>query len=202
MARASWSVLRTKCTRCKKFTISVVGTNDFDPEQQIILRVYPRGAVRPVAPEVPDRYADSFRTACELLDTSPEASAAFARRCLQGLLRNEGGAEPGRLVDEIDFVVDAGQLPSRLAENLHAVRELGNLGSHETKNKNEHPGEIVPVEPEEAEWTIEVLEGLFDHYFVVPAREKTRRAKLAEKLKAAGRKEIKFEGESAEQPES
>ncbi len=64
------------------------------------------------------------------------------------------------------------------------------------RNKNTSPGEILPVEPEEAEWLIEVLEGPFDHYFVVPEREKSRRAKLAEKLKAAGRQPIGFSDEA------
>jgi Domain of unknown function (DUF4145) len=193
--RVDWTVSTTPCTSCGKLTIDLVSDHVLDTAHARRVRIWPRGSVRPVAPEVPQGYAESFRTACELLDVSPEASAAFSRRCLQALLRREAGAKPGRLVDEIDFVVDNGNLPSRLSENLHVVREIGNLGSHETENKNARPGEIVPVEPAEAEWLVEVLEGLFDHYFVTPERDKSRRATLAKKLKAAGRKPIGFRDE-------
>jgi hypothetical protein len=39
-------------------------------------------------------------------------------------------------------------------------------------------GEVVPVEPHEAEWNLEVLESLFDFYFVQPASAKARREAL------------------------
>jgi len=40
----------------------------------------------------------------------------------------------------------------------------------------------VPVEPGEAEWTLETLERLFDFYFDQPAKTKERREALNKKL--------------------
>jgi hypothetical protein len=51
--------------------------------------------------------------------------------------------------------------------------------------------EIVPVEPGEAEWNLDVLESLFDFYFVAPARTKARRDALNKKLADAGKKPLK-----------
>lgn len=118
-----------------------------------------------------------------VLPDSTNASAAISRRCLQSLLVNEGGAKKGRLIDQIDEVVESKQLRTQLAENLHYVRKVGNLGAHETKN--DHTGEVVDATKEEAEWLIEVLEGLFEHYFVEPEREKKRREKFDSRMQTS-----------------
>jgi len=34
--------------------------------------------------------------------------------------------------------------------------------------KSERPGEVVEVEPGEADWNLDVLEALFNYYFVQP----------------------------------
>jgi hypothetical protein len=46
-------------------------------------------------------------------------------------------------------------------------------------------GEVVDATMAEGEWLIEVLEGLFEHYFVEPAREKKRRDEFDERMQAA-----------------
>ena len=51
-------------------------------------------------------------------------------------------------------------------------------------------GAIVDVEEGEAEWNLDVLESLFDFYFVQPALTAKRKAVLNQKLKEAGKPEI------------
>ena len=63
-------------------------------------------------------------------------------------------------------------LPSHIADSLDAVRNIGNFAAHPAKSQA--TGEVVPVEPGEAEWTLDTLEELFDFYFVSPARTKAR----------------------------
>ena len=48
--------------------------------------------------------------------------------------------------------------------------------------KSTHTGEVVDVEPGEAEWLLDVLEGMFDFYFVQPAILKKKRDSLNTKL--------------------
>jgi len=151
--------------------------------EQAEWRIWPRSATRPVPPEVPEPYAGNFREACVVLPGSTNASAAISRRCLQSLLLNEGGAKKGRLENQIEEVVDSKQLRPQLAENLHYVRKVGNLAAHETKNQQ--TGEVVDATQEEAEWLLEVLEGLFDHYFVEPRREQARREKFDARIASA-----------------
>jgi len=49
----------------------------------------------------------------------------------------------------------------------------------------------VDVEPDEAEWNLNVLEQLFDFYYVQPARAKKIRDALNAKRKAAGKSPMK-----------
>ena len=50
---------------------------------------------------------------------------------------------------------------------------------------------MIEVEPGEAEWLLETLEGLFDFYFVQPARLENKRAEVDKKLKEAGKSQLK-----------
>jgi len=53
--------------------------------------------------------------------------------------------------------------------------------------KDTTTGEIVDVEPHEAEWNLDVLESLFDFYYVQPALAKAKKDIINKKLVAAGR---------------
>lgn len=92
-------------------------------------------------------------------------------------------------MNEIQQVLDGGKLPSPIAENIDAVRNIGNFAAHPSKSTS--TGEIVPVEPHEAEWNLDVLESLFDFYFVQPARAKAKRDALNKKLQDANRPPMK-----------
>jgi hypothetical protein len=138
---------------------------------------------------VPPDVAEDYREACLVLPDSAKASAALSRRCLQHLLRTAAGVKPGNLADEIGQVVDSKQLPSHLAGAIDAIRNVGNFAAHPLKSTS--TGEILPVESGEAEWHLDVLEQLFDHYYVAPAATKRRREALNEKLKEAGKPPMK-----------
>jgi len=96
---------------------------------------------------------------------------------------------PGNLAEEIQQVIDSGKLPSSLAESVDAIRNIGNFAAHPMKSKTS--GEILPVEPGEAEWNLDVLESLFDFYFVQPQIIRKKREALNQKLKDAGKPPMK-----------
>ena len=56
--------------------------------------------------------------------------------------------------------------------------------------KSTNTGEIVGVEDGEAEWLLDVLEELFDFYYVAPARATSRRDALNKKLVDLGKKPV------------
>jgi hypothetical protein len=142
--------------------------------------VWPQGASRPLPAEVEASFAEDFSEAVAVLGVSPKASAALSRRLLQRLLEEKAGVSHGDLYGEIQQVLDSGELPSWLGNDLDAVRQLGNLAAHPMKST--HTGEIQDVDPGEAEWLLDVMESLFDFYFVGPAKAQAKRDALNEKL--------------------
>ena len=95
----------------------------------------------------------------------------------------------GNLADEIQAVIDSDKLPSDLTESIDAIRNVGNFAAHPMKSIQS--GEILDVEPGEAEWTLDVLEELFDFYFVRPEQRRKKREALDLKLKEAGKPAMK-----------
>jgi hypothetical protein len=182
----NWTLSWFKCpnTACGKFIIKL--TADHPNGARAIDRVvHPVGYVRPVPPEVTDPFASEFTQAVSVLALSPMASAALSRRVLQNVLKQKGQATGRDLIEQIDSVLP--RLPGHL-QDLHAIRNIGNFAAHPTKNTN--TGEIVDVEPGESEWLLDILERVFDYYFVQPAIRRKQTIALNEKLKAAGKPEL------------
>jgi hypothetical protein len=198
-----WAVEKYVCPnpKCRKFILYLVlGQGIFiSPGHQLggfgsvkkkHIMVYPKCSNRPPVPsEVPLMLADDYTEACLVLPDSPKASAALSRRCLQNLLREKAGVKHTDLADEIQQVIDSGTLPAHLVDVIDAIRNVGNFATHPIKSQK--TGEILPVEPQEAEWNLDVLEALFDFYFVQPSVVKKKRAALDKKLGEAGKKPMK-----------
>lgn len=196
-ATSRWTLVQRTCPACKKFVLSLVeeykrfisgGQSHYHERREFLC--YPRAISRaPLSPSVPEAFASDYHEACVTLTDSAKASAALSRRCVQHVMREVAKVKPGNLADEIQEVIDSGKLPSHLSESLDAIRNIGNFAAHPIKSKAS--GEVMEVEPGEAEWNLDVLESLFDFYFVQPAEIKKKRDALNAKLKAAGKPEMK-----------
>lgn len=151
--------------------------------------VYPRRTSRTPLPKiVPDEFAEDYKEACLVLQDSPKASAALSRRCLQHLLVEKAGVKPkDDLSSQIGSVMP--NLPSHLSDMIDGIRVIGNFAAHPLKSTNS--GEIMDVEPGEAEHSLDTLEELFDHYLVKPERIKEKRAAINAKLLEAGKPPMK-----------
>ena len=95
----------------------------------------------------------------------------------------------GDLTNEIQQIIDSKSLPSHLAESIDAIRNIGNFAAHPLKSTS--TGQIVEVEVGEAEWLLDVIEALFDFYFVQPAILKAKREALNLKLSEIGKPPMK-----------
>ncbi|MBI5235515.1 MAG: DUF4145 domain-containing protein [Deltaproteobacteria bacterium] len=93
-----------------------------------------------------------------ILSLSPKASAALSRRCLQSILRGHAGVKPQDLSKEIAEVIASKELVQYLVDAVDAVRNIGNFAAHPIKSKN--TGEIMDVEPGEADWLLDILGNL------------------------------------------
>jgi hypothetical protein len=105
------------------------------------------------------------------------------------MLREQMQIKAASLAQEIEEFIHKSGVPSHLADAVDAVRQIGNFAAHPLKNSN--TGELVEVEPGEAEWLLDVLEAMFDFAFVQPERLKRRKERLNEKLQAMGKPGMK-----------
>jgi hypothetical protein len=193
----SWGIFQYDCPACHRMNLflingiyEVLGGKWQYVRIDSTVPVHPKGSNRPPCPpEVPSYIAEDFKEACLVFPDSPKASAALSRRCLQYLLRDAAKVKHGDLANEIQKVIDSKQLPSHLIDVIDAIRNIGNFAAHPMKSKNS--GEILPVEPHEAEWNLDVLEALFDFYYVQPSVIAKKKASLNDKLKEAGKQPMK-----------
>ena len=179
------------CPACSGPIVFVSYLQDYGPRKfpGEDIMAFPRQAAKPPAPkEVPEKIAKDFNEASAVLALSAQASAALSRRCLQHLLLDMKISSSNNLSQAIDAALKS-NLPSHLAENLDAIRNIGNFAAHPLKA--EHTGEVIPVEPEEAEWNLDVLEMLFDFYYVQPSIASKRRENLNAKLAESGKAPMK-----------
>lgn len=153
--------------------VSAITTNEF-----VLL---PRVSARPhVDATVPEPYARLYNEAALIVTDSPRASAMLTRRCLQHLLREEAHVpDLPNLYKEIEWTIEHAGLPDYITDSLHEPRVVGNMGAHPTKSGE---GEYIEVKAGEAEWMLDVLDSLFEFYFIAKARAAARKAELAKRL--------------------
>jgi hypothetical protein len=186
-----WKWRATRCPDCEKVTIDLGYGYEGDtlPWRQVL----PLGSARgPIPTEVPTIIAADYMEACNTLPISAKASAALARRCLQAMLRAHGYKDRD-LAREIDLLLNdpdpKNAIPSVLRIVVDGVRNFGNFSAHPVTDVTTL--QIIDVEPDEAEWCLEIIEKMFDHFYVGPAQAAAKKAALDAKLASAGKQPSK-----------
>lgn len=146
-------------------------------------KLRPESSSVPQPDYIPKPILDDYYEACLILNASPKAAATLARRCLQGMIRDFCGISKSRLIDEIRELktqLDEGHAPkgveSETIEAIDAVRGVGNIGAHMERDINL----IVDVEPGEAQALIDLLEMLFEDWYVARRKRSERLAKVTQ----------------------
>ena len=194
---AGWDCITTVCPECHKPSIKISKASSttgaplvdlVDMVSKALVKeqwVYPtsrRG--KRFGHEVPDDFKNDYLEACEVLLVSPRSSATLSRRILEAVLREQGYRQ-SRISEQIDAVrnesVPDKKLPTVLLRIIDAVRQFGNFSAHEKKSLRTL--QIIDVEPGEAELCVEIVEGLFEHYYVRPVIETEKLERVNEKLR-------------------
>lgn len=175
---------------CARTAVTVtVGTADYGTRGAYLVpgmdplftqRVLPQGFSKPQPDYIPVAIREDYREACLIRDLSPKASATLIRRCLQGMIRDFAGISKRTLNDEILALrkaLDDGSADRSVThESVDAIdhiRKIGNIGAHMERDIDL----IIDVDPGEAQKLIEIVEMLFDEWYV--ARH-SRQLKLAQ----------------------
>lgn len=195
-----WSCYFTECPECEELVIHIERTHQgrsipwaLDEPGYRRRIVYPLSAPpRSVATGVPEHLKADYQEAYQVLPVSPKASAALSRRVLQSILVEQGYV--GRdLSKQIDAVLKDAKpekaLPPGLQGTVDAIRNFGNFSAHPITDVTSL--QIIDVEPEEAEWCLQIVERLFVHYYVRPAEDQRMLDDLNGKLSLAGKSAAK-----------
>jgi hypothetical protein len=174
----SWQISSVRCDICDRIIANVCAKDG--PTYPAL----PQSSMRPrLSQDVPLGYADDYHAACQIYYYSPQSTAALSRRLLQRLLADKAGAGDGDLVDQIRRAVLGPDMPAYLKQGLQMYSRLARLDS--TPGKSAHPEALASVEPGEAEWLLDVLQSMFDLYFVQPARLQRKQNSIEEMIAPA-----------------
>ena len=132
--------------------------------------LWPKSTIPELIPHVPDDLFQLYAKSVGVLDISPEASAALSRRIIEQVLA-QAGYKQDKLYAKIEEFRNHSDTPLRLRDNIDFMRKVGNWAVHTTHLA----GEIVDVEQGEAEWALELVQDLFEHFYVLPAKDAIRR---------------------------
>ena len=152
--------------------------------------VHPRAPIRLLDPLVPEPFRTDYLEAAAILDLSPRMSAVLSRRILADILKQYAQLEQRTLPAQIDAFAADPTKPSSIRENLQHFREAGNFGAHTQIDKTSDAPQIIDVSRDDAEWTLDILDRLFDFLIVGPERDKQMRARWDKNIEAAGRHTI------------
>ncbi len=158
-------------------------------------RLLPEPTGKPQPAYIPTALRQDYEEACRIAGLSPKASATLIRRCLQGMIRDFCGISDRTLYLEIQRLKEAvvgGFAPRGVTHEsvdaIDQVRSIGNIGAHMEADVNQ----IIDIDPGEASVLIELVEMLFEEWYIERQKRAERLAKIAalkaekEALKAQG----------------
>lgn len=153
-----------------------------DDDPIVSRRLIPESSVKPQPEFIPKPIVEDYTEACLIRDLSPKASATLSRRCLQGMIRDFCGISDKTLFKEITRLrnaVDEGKAARGVSiesvDAIDQVRSVGNIGAHMEKDIDH----IVPIDAGEAQILIDLIEMLFEDWYVERQRRQDRFASIA-----------------------
>lgn len=182
-----WACGMITCPECVGVILYLGTQMSYVESFQDWYMIYPSSPSPKVSGDVPEPFRVDYIEAHLVLPISAKASAALSRRILQSVLKNQG-YEQGNLYAQIKGALAEKHpdkvLPSGLRDLIEAVRRFGNFSAHPITDVTGL--QLIDVEPREAEWCLEIIDALFDHYYVRPAMNTKRLSDLDQKLQQAG----------------
>jgi hypothetical protein len=146
-------------------------------EEEVWFAVPKRPLPRPIHEQVRDPFRHDYIEACMALEYSARLSAVMSRKILDDLLTQYADRHEYKLADKITTFLETSSIPTPLRDNITYLREMGNL----IHTKTDSEGQVIEVSPEDADWALTVIDGLFDYFIVGPATDAIRRTAFDEK---------------------
>lgn len=167
--RVTCTVLQCANADCKKESLWLT----YSPEEEgepVHKRLVPRSSAKPWPDYIPREIRDDYEEACLILEDSPNASAALARRCLQGMIRNFWSVKEDTLHREIKAIQN--KVDDKVFKALRGLKDIGNIGAH--------PETVVDVTADDAQTLVDLLHLLVRIWYVAKKEHEQQLAKVAE----------------------
>lgn len=187
-----------RCTSCKKLIVKVrqefTETTGNVPKRKQQLPnktgiVFPieTKSLFDISTEVPEELKEDYFEAVNTLKVSPKASATMSRRCLQNFFHNhlEPSIKKRGLADEIEAYIGLAHAPKHILSAVDYIRHIGNYGAHPKKSLE--VDKMMKVEPGEAEWSIVVLQMIFEFYYEMKEKIEKEKNDLTVRFEAEGK---------------
>ena len=197
-AHIAWSYKLTTCPSCKESVIMIGLAEPGSPGCDGLYflsehLVYPFSIQRiKISDAVPEYIQQDYREACGILDRSPKASAAMARRVLQSVLREQGYVFD-RLYEQINDVLNESgsdrTLPEALKRKVDAVRNVGNMSAHPFEAADGTG--IIDVSQGDADFCLDIVGEVILHYYTDRTEVEEKIADIDKKLDKADKKPIR-----------
>ena len=173
---SSGSVGVWRCRSCLSGAVSVGGIGQQGRLRHLLwpAPIWPSQAPPQLEPPIQKAY-DEARA---ILSASAQGAAVLARRCVQHVIRMRLGITEKTLFQEIAKAVQRPELTKPTRDALDHVRQIGNFGAHPDIDQ---ANQLIEVTSEEAEYTLEVLELLFNDLYVIPAKTVSMGSRLKAK---------------------
>lgn len=175
-----YEVAHGLCPSCRNLIITVSqGSYDPSEDNPILSKISSREIVFPTYIEkirhesIPENYRFLYNEAHAIRILSPSSCAVICRKLLETLLIEKFNIRDGDLQGKIQAFISKHDPKPSLRKKLEQVRLVGNAGSHKTP---------LPVDQDEAEWLLSIVEEIFVLYFIRVFEDNERQNETEKKI--------------------
>ena len=158
--KAVWYLL--ECRRCGGPTlVERRTTQDFPPDEDPVTTTFILYPAKTELINLPEAVEKEYKGALKYQKSDPNACAVYVGRALDSLCRHEN--VPGkRLVEKLQNLITAKNLPAQLGTMADHLRELRNIGAHADGDDE--------VTMKDAPIMLDFLEAILEYLYVAPAK--------------------------------
>jgi len=158
------------CPRCSlptlRRTVKIFNEVDVETFSERTAVLYPSETGQ--LSNLPETIERRYKSALKVRYVEPNARAVLVGRTLEAACNHEN-AQGRTLAQKLNHLAQRGRIPTTLAEMAQQLKELRNLGAHDTED--EVTEEDVPI-------IIDFLEAILEYLYVAPAKIEALRARL------------------------
>ena len=167
----SWEAKRCPNPKCRRISLEAEYWSVSEGKHRK-WKIRPESSSKTQPDYIPEPIREDYYEACRIVALSPKASATLSRRCLQGMIRDYWDINEKWLVRELDALEE--RVDPETWDSIKAVKDIATFGAHPERDISL----IVPISPHEARVLIELIEQLFDDWYVRRHMRKERAKKI------------------------